>query len=212
VKLADIDWRVLRGGIVMLLLSVLACGGLYVASTHFRDEMQQEYRQQNARFLNVSRQYLSVDQDDKIIKDLYPRFIELYKNGIVGREHRLNWLEVLKDVGEQGKIPSMTYEISSREAYTPPFPLPPGRFQVFASTMRLKVGMLHEKDLALLFSELDRKAAGIYTVKSCRLDSKVSSEQQAGLGQSEVKENVSAQCELQWFTLNLSSGEEIVVR
>jgi hypothetical protein len=180
---------------------------LLTASFYFHEEMEQRFKKENARFLDVSRQYLSVDVEEKVINELYPRFVELYRHGVIGREQRLDWLEVLKQIGATSKLPSMSYEISSRGPYTPEFPVDTGSFQIYASPMRLNLGMLHENDLARVLATLDRDAPGIYTVKECELRSA-----HKKIEPDPAKQNITADCSLLWFTINLSNGADIVVR
>jgi hypothetical protein len=73
--------------------------------------------------------------------------------------------------------------------------------------MKLNLGMLHENDLVRLLQELDKGAYGLYSVKECALKRVTKRLEQGPQGQ-----NVSAECTLLWFTLNLSSGNEIVLQ
>ena len=192
----------MRAPLAALVVALIISALLIIASGYFRDEMAEDYRLNNQKFLEVSRKYLSVDQDELIIKELYPRFVNLYRRGIVGDEMRLDWVEILKNAAATLKLPGLRYEITSREPYSPAFPT--GPYQVSTSTMKLDLGLLHENDLASLLQDLDEKAPGIYTVRECTLK-----RAQNVVAENPDEENVKAECDLLWFTLSLASGEKI---
>lgn len=60
--------------------------------------MQVKYSEGQERLQNVTGKYLAVDQEDIIIKEQYPRFVEILRKGVIGNEQRLNWIEVLKQI------------------------------------------------------------------------------------------------------------------
>ncbi len=203
-RLADIEWGLIRGALCALLLAVGIGATLYTAATRFRDAMQAQYTESNGRLQDVTAKYLAVDQEDLIIKEQYPRFVDLFRKGVIGNEQRLNWIEVLKRAARNTKIPSLRYEIGARAAYTPDFGLATGPYQVHASKMKLDLGLLHEDDLTRVLTALDRKAEGIYTVRDCtfrrsaeRVEPRLD------------RDNLKSECELLWLTIRLANGEEI---
>ena len=200
---ADIEWPILRGAIGVFCLSLVLSALLLALSSHFRDRMTLLFKEQDARFIDLSRYYLALNEKKQILKIDYPRFIKFHDQGIIGQEQRLNWVETLKGAGARIKIPSLHYEINLRQPYTPEFTLSTGPYQIYTSTMKLNVGMLHENDLVRLLQELDKNAAGLYSVKECSL--KRMGEQ---LRHDPSSQNLSAECKLLWFTIDLSNSNE----
>lgn len=194
----------LRGAIGMMAVSLALVAGLVIVSGSFRDRWEAEYAAQNQRFLQGSRNYLSVDQDEAIIKGQYPRFVDLFRRGIVGREQRLDWVETLKRSAAAIRLPSMRFEISSRQPYTPDYALAPGPYEVHASTMKLDLGLLHEGDLAVLLRDLERAAPGFFSVRDCTLKRTRETVERDVRGA-----NVHAECNLVWLTITLANGQEI---
>jgi hypothetical protein len=74
-------------------------------------------------------------------------------------------------------------------------PVRAGPFRVYASTMRLSAGLVHEEDLLRLLEALERRAAGSFNVESCTIRRGRAGEL-APFG-----ENLQADCSLQWFTV-----------
>ena len=127
-RLVDIEWGVIRGALGALVLAAAIGATLYTAATRFRDAMQVKYGESHQRLQSVTGKYLAVDQEDMIIREQYPRFVELVRKGVIGNEQRLNWIEVLKRTAAITKIPSLRYEIagasrSRRISGSPPGPI-----------------------------------------------------------------------------------------
>lgn len=205
-KRNDIDWPVLTGAIATLLISIVVCGLLIGGGFYFQKKMLLEFNRNNVQFQNISRRYLAVDEEEKLIRKFYPRFIELYNNGIIGKEQRLNWIEVLRDSGDRIRLPGLSYEIKSQEVYTPEFSATLGRYQLYNSEMALNMQLLHEGDLLKLFEMLDSKAAGTYSVSGCKF-----SKASAVIDMNPRKANIQTKCDLNWFTIKLADGKEIKV-
>jgi len=205
-KRKDIDWSILRGSLILLVICIIFAGGITFGSYYFFNRMQQEYRRNNAQFQSISQRYLAVDEEAKMIKQFYPRFVSLYKEGIIGKEHRLNWVEVLRKSGDKIKVPLLNYVIKSQNSYTPGFAVNPGRYQLRSSNMTLSMQLLHEGDLFYIFDALDKDAEGLYNVTSCEMSAGFSE-----LNDNPKASNIRVKCELQWFTISLADGKDLEV-
>jgi hypothetical protein len=200
-----IDWAVLRRALGTFGICLLVSGLLLAASFYFRDEMRSVYRDHQARFQTVSRKYLMVDEEERVIERNYPDFIHLYEKGILGDEHRLNWLETLRAAGERVKLPELVYQIDSQEPLTPEFDIATGAYQIFSSNMELRLGLLHEYDMINVFKLLDNQAEGLYSVRSCQIRK---TREQVLI--SKTATNLSADCDLTWYTIDLRSGKLVM--
>lgn len=199
-----IEWSIIRGAMGVFLICLILSIALLSGSYFFRNKMQNEYDQYQSHFREVSQKYLSVDGDEKIIKELYPRFVELYNRGIIGSEKRLNWVETLEAAGKDIKLPAMKYQIESRKPYEPDFELDTGNYELYETEMNLSLGLLHEVDLAKLFNALNKNASGLFNVTQCRFN-----RTNKKIELDPEKPNLSVNCELQWYSLNLSDDQEI---
>jgi hypothetical protein len=206
-KREDIDWRVLRGALVGFVLSAVVGGVLAGGGHALMQAKQLEFTRNNALFQGISGKYLAVDEEEKQIKRYFPRFLDLYQGGIIGREERLNWIETLRDAGERLRVPSLNYEINSQNTFAPSFPLDLGRYQLYSSEMSLSLQALHEGDLLRLLQLLDTRATGLYSISACRM-SKTTQVLDLSSGD---KGNILVQCDLNWFTIKLADGTEIKV-
>jgi len=201
-----IDWKILRGALILLVLSISISGSLVYGANYFRQQMQMEFNRANAAFRAISTRYLTVDEEEKLVRSYLPRFVQLYQGGIIGNEQRLNWIEVLRAIGDEYKIPSLSYQIESQQVYTPGYPLNMGRYRLNSSNMLLIMQLLHEGDLFRIFEKLNENAKGSYTLKSCNISQSVQ-----GISEIGNAANVLVRCELQWFTIQLADGTQIEV-
>ena len=166
--------------------------------------MLKKYNASKKRFQAISRQYLTVDEQERKIGQYRPVFLKLFDVGVIGGEQRLNWIETLRDAGERIKLPALRYEINSQDVYNPGFTINTGNFKVYRSGMHLRLDLLHEGDIFQVLHSLDNKAQGIYSVKGCKM-----LRRRGGLIENIDKANILAECTLDWFTIKKSDGSEI---
>lgn len=200
----DIDWTIIRGAIISLLISIAVSSSLVAGSYYFENAMNKEYVRNNALFRSISQRYLAIDEEAKKIEKYLPKFISLHNRGVIGDEQRLNWIEVLRNTGARIKLPSLSYSISSQKDYTPPYSVTLGSYKLYKSEMTLDIQMLHEGDLFSLLNALNSEARGEYNLTSCNFD-----KGSKGIVESANAPNIRASCELEWYTIKLASGAEI---
>lgn len=198
------DWALLRGPLLMFAICVLASIAMVTASHRFRENKEREYLANHARFRHASDQYLAVDEEERIIEEFYPAFVRLHRDGLLGRERRLSWLEALRAAGDAIDVPELTYKIEAQRQATPEFPLPLGDYRLDVSPMTLTLGLLHEGDLLQILAALDRDAHGQFTVRACELKRANDT-----LTLDPTESNITADCTLEWLTLNLASGKAL---
>jgi len=200
----DIDWTILRGALITFFMCLLVGSALIGGSWYFKQEMLKNYKRNQVQFQGISRQYLAVDEEERLINEYNSVFLTLFDRGVLGDEHRLDWIETIRATGESIKLPALRYKINSQNIYTPEYPVNTGNFSLYSSDMVLNLDLLHEGDIFRVLRDLDNKALGTYSVSGCKFLRK----------SGEVKEdptiaNISADCNLQWFTIKNSDGSDI---
>lgn len=202
----DIDWGIIRGALVILVLSIIISSALVAGSYYFKQRMNREYIRNDAMFKSISRRYLAIDEQAKRIEKYLPKFMELYHRGVIGEEQRLDWVEVLQKAEKRLKLPGLSYTIDSQKAYTPSYPITMGSYKLYESEMTLNIEMLHEGDFFRLLNVLNKDAKGEYSLSSCDFDASAK-----GIVEKPDAKNIRASCELEWYTIKLASGEEIKI-
>jgi hypothetical protein len=198
-----VEWGMLRGAIGVFAICALVSGGLLSASYYFREEMDTEYRNYHTRFRDVSRKYLAVDDEERIIEEAYPTFVKLFESGILGQEHRLSWIEALTNAGEKIKLPEIGYRISAQTVLDPDFPVSLGAFDIYVSEMTLNLGLLHEGDFLELLQALNANADGLYSVSRC------DAQKVPVTGLDLKRAQITADCRLNWYTVDLKGTRKL---
>ena len=199
-----LDIGVLQGALGMFAVCLVIAGLMLAASFYFRDQMSREYHSQQARFRDVSRKYLSVDEEERIIAEYLPRFNSLYEQGILGQEQRLTWLESLKIAGDRIKPPKLGYQLRGQTDFDSDLQINAGGFDIRVSDMELTMGLLHEGDLFSVLDVLDKNASGLFSVSECDLSrANITARSQ------ELSERLEAVCQLRWYTLALKGDQEL---
>ena len=120
----------------------------------------------------------------------------LENQGIIGREQRLDWIDVLRESARDVTLPRLEYTIEAQRQFDTGMTLNVGDYDVYASSMRLTLGLLHEGDLLELLDLLDSNVSGLYGVNACRM-----SRSEQGVRMQADASNVNARCVLNFFTI-----------
>ncbi|MBL1141978.1 MAG: hypothetical protein HND53_08115 [Proteobacteria bacterium] len=205
-KKSDLDWSILKGPLVVFCICLVFSSVLVGGSYYFNSDLEKEYNNNKNLFQSISRRYLDVDQEEMVLRDFYPKFVNLYNRGIIGQEKRLNWIEALRQAGEKVELPSLTYSINSQEEHIPEYNINYSGYTLYRSSMELTLGLLHEGDLFKLIEYINNTAEGIYTLTECSFN-------QNGKEIQYVKDNanITASCLLYWITIDLAGGQRIEI-
>jgi len=199
-RLAEVDWGVLRWSLIGLLAALAVVGSAAAASYAFWQKHDGALQRSRAQFLSARAQYQTLDQEEDIIARYLPRYVALEQGGIIGREQRLDWIDSLREAARAVRVPSLQYTIEAQRGFDPGVKMEMGEYALYASTVRVTVGLLHEQDLFNLLARLRRQVAGLFGVRSC--DITRSSEV---IILAHDAENLRATCELQFITIRRNS-------
>jgi hypothetical protein len=202
----ELDWSILKGAMIMFCICLVFGTSLIVWGYYFNTKHSKELSQNKRIFQSISRQYLDVDQEEKLLQEYFPQFVTLYNRGVIGREKRLNWIEALRQSGEKINLPSLRYSISSQEEFIPEFVVNYSGYTIYSSSMELSLGLMHEGDLFELLNYIDEHAEGAYTLSECAFNK----------NGNEIKfeknyANIAVTCLVNWLTLDVAGGNRIEI-
>lgn len=186
------DWRRLRRALALFIALSLAGGTILGLSLERRQQAQTRKANALEQKQRIQKKLGRIREEEKEIQAHGSLFRRLDHRGMVGEEKRLDWIELLQDIGERRHL-TMEYEFSPRR------PLFPGQegWGLHSSTLDLGLELLHEGDLLRTLDDLQRHARALVRVRRCELTK--AAPDTAGSG-----ENISrlqAQCRLEWITL-----------
>jgi len=203
-KLALSDLRELRGSLFASLLLIAIGATSVVAALDRQAAAEREQRAAAAESAAFEQKLQRVSDEEKEIKLKASLFGELQTRGIIGEERRLDWVELLKDIRDELQLIDLHYEISPQRPLDGSEPAASGGkadaaagFRFYASSMQLRLQLLHEEDQIRLLEALQQRAQALIQLKHCSLSRlpRNSAERTASAAQ------LQAECQIDWITV-----------
>jgi hypothetical protein len=185
----------LIAALLLIVLGAIALLFTQERSKVARGEKATAYRS-HQEFSGKLKQVRSEESEIRLKADAFGK---LQARGVIGEEHRLEWIELLKLIAEQRRLSDLEYEFAAQH----PLETPPGDdISIDSSAMKLRVKLLHEEDLTRLLADLRSRAKALIVVRSCKLGRYDG----AGSGQSGSRTQLLAECEIDWITLRIAAN------
>ena len=190
------DLRALRMPLAVLLMVLLASAALIyytkrLADTSFHQLLLQQNQLREARI-----RYQKSGDEKEIINRYLDDYLRLQKQGFIGTEPRINWLDGLRVANQQAELFGVEYQIGAQQPYALAAEYSPGNLALQQSLMKLNFRLLHEGDLIRFFNILSTKNVGLFHLDQCKLDR---------LGNNPAilrfQPNLQVECSLTWITL-----------
>ena len=160
----EIKWSLLAFG-----ASLAVAAGLVELSAGYQHQAKED-RQTAQRQLNEARDQLIAAQSDLENMAAYQKeFQALEAQKVIGDEQRLDWMEGLEKIRQQGEVLDFKYGIAPQQAYVPNPPLDTGNLALNISPMTLQIDLLHEEQLLRLFTALNTQIKGWFMLERCSL-------------------------------------------
>jgi hypothetical protein len=187
--LADMKWS-----LGALLLSIALSGAIIYFSGNYLEQSLKD-RQAAQNQLSESRTHLLAMQNDRDNMSSYAlEYNALLGQKVIGNEQRLDWMEDLETLRQQGTVLDFKYTIAPQQAYAPNPPVDAGNFQLSRSNMTLQVDLLHEEQLLRLLANMRKQMNGWFMLDGCTLS-------RTGLVSDLAP--LKAECNGGWFTLKI---------
>lgn len=193
---SEIDWNVLRGAVVLLVVAVLISGTALALGYQFDGEQEAGLQRARSAFMSARNQYHTLDDEEDLIATYLPRYSALEDQGVIGREQRLDWIDVLRESARAAQVQRLAYVIDAQRVFDTGVKLEIGDYRVYSSSMRLNLGLLHEGDLLRFLSRLRDGVSGLLAVSDCSL-----TRAGAEVSTSVDATNVDARCVLDFITI-----------
>lgn len=182
---------------VVLLLSVAVVS---ISFVYMDGVYQQQQDAKRAMRMWQSKINSSVESN-QIIDEFEINFLTLVNQGIVGSEDRLSWFETIQNTAKKRGMPSVKYSISTQQTLNETnLAKEYNGIDVYKSVMTLDAEIAHEGDLFALLNDLS-KADGLFAVDRCSII-KISKKNVI------TDNNMSAYCELGWYTFKGTKANE----
>ncbi len=185
--LRKLRWHLALAALALLISALLVLWGLrYDRESHTRHNAATErLRQAETRLQQAS-------GEEEEIRQKASLFLQLQKSGVFGPEKRLDWTEMLAELPARLRLPFLEYEFAPQTQLEGG---PSGGHVFYRSTMKLRLGLLHEEDLLRALHLLENEARALVVVRSCKIERRLAPSSPDG-----PPAHLGAECEIEWIT------------
>lgn len=178
------------------LVLIVVAGTLAWVSEREARQAAQTLQAATAARQRIEQRLSQVRTEEEDIKQRAALWLKLKEAGMVGEERRLEWVEMLRDIQQELRIPGLSYEFGPRQPLdgkdTPGW---------HASPLRIQFRLLHEEDLLNALERIEQRAPALVIVRACRLAPLTT----PGDG-AKPAALLGAECDMQWLTATLPGG------
>lgn len=189
----------LRWSLALLAASLILGAGAVVFTRDLVREAEAEHGQLASRRQEIRARLDNIREEEKDIRDRTARYRQVIDGDLIAQEERLDWVERIARVKRARRLLDMEYEFSPQHPIDEAV-LPGGAtgtpYQYMASTMRLKLALLHEDDLLGLLDDLRASVHAYLLVRDCRVERLEEASARSGLAP-----RLRAECTIDWVTL-----------
>ena len=188
------DLNALRGPLIVFVTAVALGAAAVYFTAGLVIKAESETKTQKTILQEARTRYQrSGDEKGTIVRYL-EGYEKLQREGIVGEERRINWIDGLRVANIQSELFGVDYQIGVQQPYAGGGSS--NGIELRQSVMKVRVPLLHEGDLLRFLEVLDSQRVGLFTVNKCAVERT----NQAG-GALRYQPNLIAECDLTWITL-----------
>jgi hypothetical protein len=136
-----------------------------------------------------------ISEEEREVKEKLDVYRRLQALNILGEERRLEWADAIARIRTQRELLDLSYRVE-RQKLLLSAPGKPRNVDLFASTMRVQLALLHEGDLVRFLADLRDSGNAYYAVRRCVL----TRTGQAATGTS-ITPRLRADCEIDLVTM-----------
>ena len=191
------DFVLMRGSFLALGVSILLGSVILYSSIEYADFTEKNRLAAQSQ-INDARNRLATALQDQENFSVYSREYEnLESRGIIGDEHRLDWMEGLEKLRSENLVTSFRYNIVPQKIYVPKPSIDSGNYDIHYSETKLQFDLLHEGQLFKFFDALRSQINGRYQLEGCTMQRVARNEESAAASGT----NIQAECTGGWITL-----------
>jgi hypothetical protein len=187
--LQKLQWHALLAAVSVILAITL---GLW-SQQRFK-QVQAERDVADNQLQQIDKRLRQVRTEEQEIKARTTLFQQLETSGMTGEEKRLEWIELLRELQQQLRLPGMNYEFGPQLSLDS---VAGGAYAHHSSHLRIQLQLVHEEDLLNFVEQLQQRAKAMVLLRSCRVSRQ---------GEAASLAQLSADCDMDWVTLRGASG------
>ncbi len=109
-----------------------------------------------------------IAEEEKEVREKIAIYRQLREQHVLGEERRIEWADAMNRIRTQRELLDLRYLVDRRHALTS-VAANPASVDVFASTMKVNIALLHEGDLLAFLRDLRESGNAFYSIKRCSI-------------------------------------------
>lgn len=193
------DLAHLRWSLAVLVVALAATVAVVLVSLRMVGQAEATQRQLAMQESNIRGRIIRAREEEQDIRARIARYQQLRDRGIIGLEERLDWVEQIARIRNGRRLLDVQYELSPQrpiEDSVLPGGAVAGSHEIMASTMKLRMPLLHEDDLLGFLSDLNRAVHASLLVRDCTVERVATVAAERGL-----PAQLRADCTIDWITI-----------
>jgi hypothetical protein len=197
-ELGSSDFKRLWPDLLLLIFCAVAGAGMIMVSRQMADTAEIIDAKAHSEQTEIRTRLARAQDEEKDLRDKIVRYQQLEAVGLIGDEHRLDWLERIRSIKLARKLIDIQYELQPQQPIDPLLlPGSAGEFEFMSSSMHLQMLLLHEDDLLNFLGDLGADVDAFVRVRQCKVERIPADARMAQLR---------ADCALDWITLRRKKG------
>lgn len=194
------DLRRIGWSLAFLAMCSLLGAAVVVGAKQALRSAQAAAKQAEAERNDIRGKLARAREEEQEIRDKIARYQEMLARGYVTQEQRLNWVERIAQIKAARKLIEIEYELAPQtpvQSVILPEGAVGGGYEFMASTMKLRMQLLHEDDLLGFLSDLRRSVEALLIVRACDVERIP----RAAGGERATQAQLNAECGIDFVTL-----------
>lgn len=197
------DFRRIRLSLAAAIAMAAAGGAIVYASMQLNQSEKKNQAMAQAKRAEIQGKLSRAREEELEIKGKIARYNALSSRGIFGEELRLDWVEQIRRIKTARKLFDIQYEIAPQQTLdAATLPGSSANYDFLASSMQMKMKLLHEEDLLNFLSDLRAAAQAYLRVRRCDVDRlpKATGDNRG------IPPQLNADCTIDWITIRERKG------
>ncbi|MBI4809523.1 MAG: hypothetical protein HY799_11330 [Nitrosomonadales bacterium] len=173
-------------------LSIALAGAMTSYSESYLEQSQKARMEVQKQLSDARLQLVATQGDQENMSSYSLEYLALQDQKVIGNEQRLDWIEGMEKLRQQGIVLDFKYTIAPQQAYAPNPTVEAGNFQLNRSDMSMQIDLLHEEQLLQFIAALRSQMKGWFMLDGCSLTRAVADSEASPL---------KADCKGGWFTM-----------
>jgi len=189
--------KALRGSLLLVFLALILGSSAITLSLGYEKSALADHQKIKIEQQDLTHKLTRFHSENKELRGIIAHYQALVARGIIGQEHRGEWVEKIREIRQVRKLLDIQYELSPQHIIDNSIVLAQGPgFDVMTSPMKLQMQLLHEDDLLDLLTDLQEETQAFIRPSQCSLRRlTIAAEEQA------TRALLTAECQLDWITI-----------